>query len=140
MLEFQDYRIALMGIAVMLATVLVQSIIAAGSKAKQPDAVPGMAPTDAQHSNFVFRAYRTHMNSLENIALMIGTSFLAVVAGANPLWTGIWVWVFSLARIAHMVLYYAIATDKNPSPRSWFFLIGLAANIGLLVLAIITLL
>ena len=31
-----------------------------------------------------------------------------------------------------MVLYYAISTNVNPSPRSWFFLIGLVANIVLL--------
>jgi hypothetical protein len=33
-----------------------------------------------------------------------------------------------------MVLYYAIATEKNPSPRSYFFLIGVVANITMLVL------
>ena len=33
-----------------------------------------------------------------------------------------------------MLLYYAIATEKNPSPRSYFFLIAAIANIALVVL------
>jgi hypothetical protein len=33
-----------------------------------------------------------------------------------------------------MALYYSIATEKNPSPRSYFFLVGLAANITILAL------
>jgi hypothetical protein len=33
-----------------------------------------------------------------------------------------------------MALYYAIATEKNPSPRSYFFLIGIIANVVMLVL------
>jgi hypothetical protein len=41
--------------------------------------------------------------------------------------------MFALSRILHMVLYYGIATDKNPSPRSYFFLLGVVANIALLV-------
>jgi hypothetical protein len=31
-----------------------------------------------------------------------------------------------------MVLYYSISTEKNPSPRSYFYLIALVANIILL--------
>ena len=41
--------------------------------------------------------------------------------------------MFALSRILHMALYYAIATEKNPSPRSYFFLLGVVANIALLV-------
>ena len=84
------------------------------------------------HSSVVFRTQRTWMNSLENLPAMLGTILLAVLVGANVTWTGILVWAFAIARIIHMVLYYAIATDVNPSPRSWFFLIGLLANIVLL--------
>jgi len=64
---------------------------------------------------------------------MLGTAFLALFAGVDAMWTGILVWMFALSRILHMVLYYGIATDKNPSPRSYFFLLGVVANIALLV-------
>ena len=92
------------------------------------------------HSSFVFRSSRTFMNSLENLPSMLGTSFLAIFVGANIFWTGLLIMIFAAARIIHMVLYYVISTDKNPSPRSYFFLIGLFANIALLVLCGITLL
>ncbi|WP_343044300.1 hypothetical protein [Teredinibacter haidensis] len=32
-----------------------------------------------------------------------------------------------------MLLFYVIATEKNPSPRSYSYLIGLLVNLGLLV-------
>ena len=36
-------------------------------------------------------------------------------------------------RIIHMLLYYYIATEKNPSPRSYFYGFGLIATLYLLV-------
>ena len=40
---------------------------------------------------------------------------------------------FRTARIIHMVLYYKIVTEKNPSPRSLFWAIGFITNIYLLI-------
>lgn len=133
MQTLESYTLAFWGILVILVTVLIQAMVAAGTKASQPGAIPGKMDDSLSHSSFVFRSNRTVMNSLENLPLMLGTSFLAFFVGANALWTGILVWVYALARIAHMALYYAIATEKNPSPRSYFFLLGLVANIALLV-------
>jgi len=133
MQTLESYTLAFWGVLVILVTVLIQAMVAAGTKASQPGAIPGKMDDSLSHSSFVFRSNRTVMNSLENLPLMLGTSFLALFVGANALWTGILVWVYALARIAHMALYYAIATEKNPSPRSYFFLLGLAANIALLV-------
>ena len=130
---YEEYSLALWGIFVILVTVLVQAIIASVSKASQPGAIPGKMDESLSHSSFVFRSNRTVMNSLENSPLMVAAAFLAIFAGANVSWTGILVWVFALARILHMALYYAIATEKNPSPRSYFFLLGVVANIALLV-------
>jgi len=130
---YGSYSLALWGIFVILLTVLVQSLVAAGTKASQPGAVPGKMDESLSHSSFVFRSNRTLMNSLENLPVMLGTAFLALFAGVDAMWTGILVWMFALSRILHMVLYYGIATDKNPSPRSYFFLLGVVANIALLV-------
>ena len=134
------YHIAFTGLFIILLTLLVQWFIASKTKASQPGAIPGKIDEHLGHSSFVFRAHRTFMNSLENLPLMLGTSFMAILIGANALWTGIFIWVFAIARIIHMALYYKIATEKNPSPRTVFFMIGLLANIALLVLCAITLL
>ena len=114
---------ALLGVWVILATVLVQALVASFAKAARPDHIPGK-PVKSSHDSFVFRAERTFMNSLENLLVFLGTALVAVLAGASPHWTGKLIWIFAGARLLHMALYYAIATEKNPSPRSWFYLLG----------------
>ena len=123
----------------ILTTVLIQSIVAMVVKASQPNAIPGKIDNSLSHESFIFRAHRTLMNSLENITLMLGASIIAILIDASVLWTNLFIWIYAIARILHMILYYAISTEKNPSPRSYFFLIGLASNIGILVLIAITL-
>jgi len=135
----ETYTMAYWGLLIALVILLVQWVIASGQKAKQPGAVPGKIDDSLSHSSFVFRAHRTLMNSLENYPLMLGTIFLAFFIGVSAFWTGIFIWIFAIARLIHMVLYYAIATEKNPSPRSYFFMIGLAANVSLLILCGVTL-
>ncbi|MBA6262726.1 MAPEG family protein [Colwellia sp. Bg11-12] len=127
-----SYSVAFFGILIIILTVVVQSLVAAKSKASQPDAIPGKIDSSLSHSSFVFRSNRTFANSLENITVMLGASFLAILVGANVFWTGIIIWVMAISRIIHMILYYAISTEKNPSPRSYFYLIALVANIILL--------
>jgi len=38
-----------------------------------------------------------------------------------------------------MGLYYAIATEKNPSPRSYFYMIGTLCTFGVFGLAVFNL-
>jgi|TARA_B110000116_G_scaffold143242_1_gene124233 uncharacterized MAPEG superfamily protein len=131
---FDTYAIALLGILTIILTVLVQSLVAAISKAAEPGAIPGKIDLSLSHSSFVFRANRTFANSLENIAVMLGASFLAIFVGVDTFWTGLTIWIMAVSRIIHMILYYLISTEKNPSPRSYFYLISLIANMLLLIL------
>lgn len=128
----EDYQLAYMGIAVVLCTLLIQALVASYTKARQPGAVPGKIDESLSHQSFVFRAHRTFMNSLENLPLFFGTVFLALFVGMGATWVAVSVWVFALARIAHMAFYYGMATERNPSPRSYFYLIALLANVLLL--------
>jgi uncharacterized MAPEG superfamily protein len=127
-----SYSVAFFGILTIILTVVVQSLVAAKSKASQPDAIPGKIDSSLSHSSFVFRSNRTFANSLENITVMLGASFLAILVGANIFWTGIIIWIMAISRIIHMILYYSISTEKNPSSRSYFYLMALVANIILL--------
>lgn len=135
-----QYALTIWGLVLILATLLVQSLVAAFVKAKQPGAVPGKMDPGLTHDSFVFRSNRCIANSLENGLVMLGTVFLAIFANVNPKWIGIYTMAYALARIVHMLLYYVISTEKNPSPRSYFYLIGLISNIALLVLVCMTLL
>jgi uncharacterized MAPEG superfamily protein len=127
-----SYTVAFWGILVIILTVVAQSLVAAKSKASQPGAIPGKYDESLSHYSFVFRANRTFANSLENITVMLGASFLAILVGTDVFWTGVIIWVMAVARIIHMVLYYYISTEINPSPRSYFYLIALLANVVLL--------
>jgi uncharacterized MAPEG superfamily protein len=117
----------------------VQWFIATKSKSRQKGAIPGKIDPFLGHESFVFRAHRTFMNTLENIPTMLGTSFLAILIGANAFWVAVFIWIFVVCRVSHMILYYVIATEKNPSPRTYFFSVGLIANVSLFGLCIKTL-
>lgn len=121
------------GLWLIVVTWLVQWAVAAAVKAKQPNAVPGKVPENISHESLVFRTHRTFMNTLENVPMFLASVFIALFIGIQSAWLGYWVLLFAIARIIHMVLYYAIATEKNPSPRSWFFVLGAVANIAVLV-------
>ncbi len=140
MLDFTDYRTSLAGIGCLLLLVMLQWMIASGRKAKQPGSVPGKPPTELSHKDFTFRAWRTHQNTLENLGTMLGGSFFAILAGVSATIVAWLVWIMVIGRIIHMVLYYAIATGKNPSPRSYFFLIAWLANAGLIISGLVSLL
>jgi len=137
---FSDYTLSLWGILIIILTVLVQSFSAGAIKAAQPNAVPGKIDDGLSHDSLVFRSNRTFLNSVENVPMMLGAAFLAILCACSPLWTAVLIWVFAVSRIAHMALYYLISTEKNPSPRSYFYLLGFGANLGLLILCAITLL
>ncbi|GAC33934.1 MAPEG family protein [Paraglaciecola polaris] len=116
-----------------LVMLLVQWMVATFSKAKQPNAIPGKIDKNLSHDSFVFRAHRTFQNTLENSALFVGTVVFAFILNYQSPIFAVCVWTYLVARVVHMALYYAISTEKNPSPRTYFFLIGLLANVVMLV-------
>ncbi len=139
-MNFKDiYLASCWGIVFIILLLFVQWLIATKSKSYQKGSVPGKIDEALGHESFVFRVHRTFMNTLENIPAMLGTCFLAMLIGVDPLWAAICIWIFVVARTMHMTLYYVIATNKNPSPRTWFFMLGLFANLGLFSLCIKTL-
>lgn len=125
---------AYMAFYLYLVMVLVQWMVATYSQTQKTNAIPGKIDKDLSHDSFVFRAHRTFHNTLENGLLFIGTVLFAFILNYQSPIFAICVWTYVVARIVHMILYYAIATEKNPSPRSYFFLIGVGANVVMLIL------
>lgn len=126
-----NYHSSLLGLLVILVTAIFQSLVAMKVKASRPGAIPGKIDPQLSHDSFVFRAHRTFMNTLENTPFMLATGFLAILSGTDAYWTAVLLWIYAVSRILHMILYYAIATEKNPSPRSFPFLAGFIANLVL---------
>lgn len=119
---------------IYLIMVFVQWAVATFSKASQENAVPGKLDADLSHESFVFRAHRTFHNTLENSALFLGSVLFAFTMGYHSGIFAMCMWVYVISRLIHMTLYYVIATEKNPSPRSYFFLVCVVANFVMLVL------
>lgn len=122
------YGWALSGLWLIVATVFVQGFVAAMAHARSDNAVPGKMDDDLGHESFEFRAHRTFHNSLENLPAFAFPVILAMLIDVDAGLLAALVWVYALARLLHMVLYYAIATNQNPSPRSYFYLIGWLAT------------
>lgn len=129
---FEPYRVSLLGILFIIVTAIVQALIAMWVKASLPGAVPGRIDPNLSHGSFVFRSHRTFMNTLENTPIMLASGFLAILCRADIFWTGLLIWIYAISRMLHMILYYAIATEKNPSPRSFPFMAGFIANVVLI--------
>ncbi|MGC6472751.1 MAG: MAPEG family protein [Parvibaculales bacterium] len=129
----ETYSSALTGIWVIIITVMVQALVASIAHRRQNKYIPGIVDAHLGHESFVFRSDRTFRNSLENIVPMLALSFMAIMLELDPGRLANIVWVYAAARIVFTGLYYAIATEKNPSPRSYFFIIAFIANIILAV-------
>ena len=129
---FEYYAISLAGLWLVLTTITLQAVIATGAHRKQAKMVPGVVDPALEHDSFVFRSDRTFRNSLENIVPFFGLSIVAILSEFSPDRLAIVVWVYAVARLIHMVLYYRIATEKNPSPRSYFYMVGLLATFYLI--------
>lgn len=136
---FTVYTYSIAGLLVISFTVFVQNIVAAVAHRKQSHYIPGKVSEDLSHSSFVFRSHRTFHNSLENIHQFTLPALLCIFLGASTTLLAILVWSFALSRIAHMALYYAIVTEKNPSPRSYFYMIGTVCTFGAYGLALLNL-
>lgn len=119
-------------LTLLITMVVLQALIATAAHRKQQQYIPGVVDDKLDHHSFVFRSHRTFLNSLENVPVFVLTAMLAMFAGveaATLYWT---VMVFLIARVIHMVLFYKIATNKNPSPRSYFYMIALLTQLFLL--------
>ncbi|WP_221795999.1 MAPEG family protein [Oceanobacter mangrovi] len=128
-----QYHLALQALMLMFATLMVQSLVAATAHRSQQRYIPGVLDSQLGHESFVFRSHRTFMNSLENLPLMVGPAIVGMLAGFDAAQLGIMCWIYAICRILHMALYYLIATEKNPSPRSYFYMVGLLVNVTMLV-------
>ena len=126
-----EYLSTLFILNLLVAMVVLQAIIATVAHRKQSQYIPGVVAAELDHHSFVFRSNRTFMNSLENVPLFLFSALIAMavgVASSTLYWIAL---VFTVARAIHMVLFYKIATNKNPSPRSYFYMIGLIAQLTL---------
>ena len=129
------YQTAFIGLWFVLLTIVFQAMVMVGADKKRLEKgyKIGVIDPSLGQKSFLFRSYRTFWNSLENIVPILGMSIVAILAGYSAFKLSIVIWIYAISRIIHMILYYFIATEKNPSPRSLFWILGLLATIYLVV-------
>ena len=129
----ETYQTVFIGLWLILSTIIIQAIILIRSHRKQRGYKVGVMDSSLGQESFLFRSYRVFWNSLENIVPMFGMALLAILGEYDSSTLSSIVWIYAVTRIIHMLLYYFIATDKNPSIRSIFYLIGFFANLYLMI-------
>ena len=130
----EEYQLVFLGLWLVLATIIIQAMIAIRVHRRQKGGYNvGVIKPELGQSSIVFRAHRTFQNSLENITPLMGMAVIATLTGYSSTKLSVIVWIYAIARIFHMVLYYKIVTDKNPSPRSIFWAIGFLTNLYLMI-------
>jgi uncharacterized MAPEG superfamily protein len=130
----EEYQSVFLGLWLILATIIVQAMVAIRTHRGQKGGYKvGVIKPELGQSSIVFRAHRTFQNSLENITPLLGMAIIAAITGYSSFKLSVIVWIYAVARIIHMILYYKIVTDKNPSPRSIFWAIGFLANVYLMI-------
>lgn len=128
------YALSFYALFGLLLMTFLQSLVAMIAHRMQSQYIPGIVDDKLGQESFVFRSNRTFLNSLENLPLIVVPAILAILVGMDADWLSGLLWVYVIARLIHMVLYYLIATEANPSPRSYFFAIGLLCNLALFVM------
>ena len=127
------YQSSLIGLWFILVTIVVQAMVLIHLHRKQPNYKVGVIDPSLGQESLFFRAYRTFWNSMENIVPVLGMALIALVSGYSATKLSIILWTYAIARVFHMILYYMVATDQNPSVRSIFFGIGFLATFYLII-------
>ena len=127
------YQSSLIALWFILVAIVIQAMVLIHLHRKQPNYKVGVIDPSLGQESLFFRAYRTFWNSMENIVPVLGMALIALVSGYSATKLSIVLWTYAIARVFHMILYYMVATDKNPSVRSIFFGIGFLATFYLII-------
>ena len=130
---FEVYYLSFFGIWALLSLIVIEAIIAMGASRSQKKYTPGILNSDLGPESFVFRSDRAFKNSLENIVPFLGAAIISILLSMDPLRLARLILFYVLARYIYTAVYYSIATRKNPSFRSLFYLVGLIVTIIMLV-------
>ncbi len=129
----EEYGSAFVALWFILFTIVFQFIVAVLAHRMQKGYRVGVVDPSLTQESFFFRAHRTFWNSLENIIPLMGLALLAVLAGYDPKRLATITWIYAISRVFYTITYYLIVTERNPSLRSVFYLIGFCACLSLLI-------
>ena len=137
--QVEAYHPALLALALLCLVVLIQSFLAGVLGLGKSDEVPGV-PLKGNHSDLSFRILRTYANSTENLAVMIATTFLAIIAGVSAFLVN-WLAGLHLAfRLAYWAVYYSGIGSVESGARTVTYVLAFLMNAVLALLTVYALL
>lgn len=136
MTEFlTPYADALFLTTLVMIVIMAQSVVGAVFRNAVEKYLAGEA-LPANHASPTYRMVRSFENSLENVALFLPVTILAIAAAVSPAW--VW-WVallFLIGRLGHWAMYAL----NIPALRTAFFALGFFATLALAIKTALTLL
>ena len=130
---FEIYKPVFFALWVILTTIFAQALVLIVAHRMQKNYKVGVIDASLGQQSFLFRSYRTFWNSVENVVLIFPLVIIGILTDYDSNRLGIITWVYAVSRIGHMLVYYLIATDRNPSLRSVFWFFGFFVMAYLLV-------
>ena len=124
---FEIYKLVFFALWVILTTIFAQAVVLVVAHRMQKNYKVGVIDASLGQQSFLFRSYRAFWNSVENVVLIFPLVIVGILIDYDSNRLGIITWVYAVSRIGHMLVYYFIATDRNPSLRSVFWLFGFFA-------------
>jgi uncharacterized MAPEG superfamily protein len=124
---FEIYKLVFFALWVILTTIFAQAVVLIVAHRMQKNYKVGVIDASLGQQSFLFRSYRAFWNSVENVVLIFPLVIVGILIDYDSNSLGIITWVYAVSRIGHMLVYYFIATDRNPSLRSVFWLFGFFA-------------
>ena len=124
---FEIYKLVFFALWVILTTIFAQAVVLVVAHRMQKNYKVGVIDASLGQQSFLFRSYRAFWNSVENVVLIFPIVIVGILIDYDSNRLGIITWVYAVSRIGHMLVYYFIATDRNPSLRSVFWLFGFFA-------------
>jgi uncharacterized MAPEG superfamily protein len=124
---FEIYKLVFFALWVILTTIFAQAVVLIVAHRMQKNYKVGVIDASLGQQSFLFRSYRAFWNSVENVVLIFPLVIVGILIDYDSNRLGIITWVYAVSRIGHMIVYYFIATDRNPSLRSVFWLFGFFA-------------
>ena len=124
---FEIYKLVFFALWVILTTIFAQAVVLIVAHRMQKNYKVGVIDASLGQQSFLFRSYRAFWNSVENVVLIFPLVIVGILIDYDSNRFGIITWVYAVSRIGHMLVYYFIATDRNPSLRSVFWLFGFFA-------------
>ncbi len=121
------YQPALLALAILALTVLIQSFLAGPLAFLSGKQGPGM-PLNGDHGDFSFRVLRTYLNSTENLPAFAATVIVAVLIGVNADWVN---WLAGLHlgfRMIFWAVYYSGIGKVAGGPRTLSYVGGWSIN------------